>query len=89
MGSFKLTVDSRADYGSEIVANLSKDLTANFGRGWSKRQLHHCIRFGELYPDVSIVHSLSAQLNWTHTRLIISIDDDLKRSFYIGRLKKY
>jgi predicted nuclease of restriction endonuclease-like (RecB) superfamily len=87
----ELLKSSRADYGSEIVANLSKDLTANFGRGWSKRQLHHCIRFAELYPDSSIVHSLSAQLNWTHLKYIIAIDEELKRSFYIElcRLEKW
>lgn len=29
----------RADYGQQIIANLSKTLTAQFGRGWSKRNL--------------------------------------------------
>ena len=87
----ELLKSSRADYGSEIVTNLSKELTESFGRGWSKRQLHHCVRFAELYPDVSIVHSLSAQLNWTHLKHIIAIDDALKRSFYIElcRLEKW
>jgi predicted nuclease of restriction endonuclease-like (RecB) superfamily len=87
----ELLKSSRADYGSEIVANLSKDLTANFGRGWSKRQLHHCIRFAELYPDSSIVQTLSAQLNWSQIQLITTIDEKLKRSFYIElcRLEKW
>lgn len=87
----ELLKSSRADYGSEIVTNLSKELTESFGRGWSKRQLHHCIRFAELYPDVSIVHTLCAQLNWSHLRYIIAIDDALKRSFYIElcRLEKW
>jgi predicted nuclease of restriction endonuclease-like (RecB) superfamily len=87
----ELLKSSRADYGSEIVANLSKDLTANFGRGWSKRQLHHCIRFAELYPDSSIVQTVSAQLNWSQIQLITTIDEELKRSFYIElcRLEKW
>jgi predicted nuclease of restriction endonuclease-like (RecB) superfamily len=87
----ELLKSSRADYGSEIVANLSKDLTANFGRGWSKRQLHHCIRFAELYPDSSIVQTVSAQLNWSQIQLITTIDEKLKRSFYIElcRLEKW
>jgi predicted nuclease of restriction endonuclease-like (RecB) superfamily len=87
----ELLKSSRADYGSEIVANLSKDLTANFGRGWSKRQLHHCIRFAELYPDSSIVQTLSAQLNWSQIQLITTVDEELKRSFYIElcRLEKW
>jgi predicted nuclease of restriction endonuclease-like (RecB) superfamily len=87
----ELLKSSRADYGSEVVANLSKDLTANFGRGWSKRQLHHCIRFAELYPDSSIVQTVSAQLNWSQIQLITTIDEELKRSFYIElcRLEKW
>lgn len=74
---------NRATYGKEVIATLSKELTETFGRGWSKRQLHDCIRFAEVYPDISIVHSLNAQLSWTHWRQLIPIEDDLKRSFYI------
>lgn len=60
--------DTRATYGQEVIQTLSKHLTENFGRGWSKRQLHNCVRFVEVYPNLEIVHSLSAQLSWTHIR---------------------
>ncbi len=37
--------NQRAEYGKEIVSALSEQLTSDYGSGWSKRQLHHCIRF--------------------------------------------
>lgn len=75
--------DRRATYGQEVILTLSKHLTENFGRGWSKRQLHSCVRFSEIYPDIEIVHSLSAQLSWTHIRQVLPIENELKRTFYI------
>lgn len=73
----------RADYGKQVIASLSGMLTAEYGRGWSKRQLHYCLQFAQLFPDEQIVHAVSAQLSWTHLRQIISLDDALKRDFYM------
>lgn len=73
----------RADYGKQVIASLSALLTVEYGRGWSKRQLHYCLQFAQYFPDEQIVHALSAQLSWTHLRQIIGLDDGLKRDFYI------
>ncbi len=35
--------DKRAEYGKQIIANLSKQLTSEFGNGWSEKQLRHCL----------------------------------------------
>lgn len=72
----------RADYGEAIVAALSRQLTAGYGRGWSTRHLRLCIRFAQTYPDAQIVHTLCAQLSWSHLRLIAAVDDPVKRDFY-------
>jgi predicted nuclease of restriction endonuclease-like (RecB) superfamily len=72
----------RAGYGEEIVSALSRQLEAEFGRGFSRRNLFNMIRFAEVFPDRKIVHALSAQLGWTHFRQIIYLDDPLKRDFY-------
>lgn len=77
----------RAEYGEQIIQSLSAQLTIEYGKGWSKRQLHHCIRFAEIVPDSEIVHTLCTQLSWSHLRLIIPIDDPLKRDFYIEMCK--
>jgi len=72
----------RAEYGAEILQALSAKLTAEFGRGFSQRNLASMIRFAEAYPDEKIVSSLLRQLSWTHFLAIIYIEDSLKRDFY-------
>jgi len=66
----------------EIVSAVSRELAAEFGQGFSTRNLWHMIRFTETFPDEKIVNALSTQLGWTHFRHIIAIDDPLKRDFY-------
>lgn len=74
--------EKRAEYGEQIVASLSQQLSQEFGPGWSPRNLAHMIRFAEVFSDAKIVHTLCAKLSWSHFRLIIYLDDDLKRDFY-------
>lgn len=75
--------NQRAEYGKEIISSLSISLSLEYGRGWSKRQLHHCVRFAEVFSDSEIVYTLCSQLSWSHLRLIIPIDEPQKRDFYI------
>lgn len=75
--------NGRANYGQTIILELSLELTNHYGVGFTKRNLHNFIKFNELYPDIQIVHSLRAQLSWTHIREICTISDKLKREFYI------
>lgn len=74
--------EKRAEYGAQIVQALSVLLEAEFGRGFSRRNLFNMIRFAEVFPDFKIVQALLAQLGWTHFSLIIYLDDPLKRDFY-------
>ena len=63
--------NKRADYGKQIVATLSRQLTLEFGKGWSVKTLRHCLHFVETFPDSSIVSTLWRQLNWSHFKTII------------------
>ena len=74
----------RAGYGDEVVAALARHLCAEYGRGWSARQLRLCIRFAQTYPEVQIVHTLCAKLSWSHLRLLAALDDAIQRDFYTG-----
>ena len=74
--------NSRADYGKTIVLELSKELTTQFGAGFSKRNLHNFIKFSEMYTDGKIVQTLSAQLSWSHIYSLIYIKEEIKREFY-------
>ncbi|SFV66052.1 FIG074102: hypothetical protein [hydrothermal vent metagenome] len=77
----------RAKYGKEVVVTLSKQLTKEYGRGYSKRNLLNMVKFFKVFNDEAIVHSLSAQLSWTHIKNLIYIEDDQKREFYIEMCK--
>jgi predicted nuclease of restriction endonuclease-like (RecB) superfamily len=75
--------NSRAEYGKQIISTLSRQLTQEYGTGWSEKQLLHCIRFAGIFKDEQILYALRRELTWTHIRTIIYLDDELKRSFYI------
>lgn len=75
--------NQRAEYGKQIILSLSKQLTEEYGNGWSDKQLRHCIRFAEVYPEKEIVSTLWRQFTWSHLKEIIYIDEPLKRDFYI------
>ena len=53
-----------------------------FGPGFTARNLANMVRFAEVFPEEKILHTLCAKLSWSHFRLIIYLDDDLKRDFY-------
>ncbi|QIM62122.1 nuclease [Pasteurellaceae bacterium Orientalotternb1] len=72
----------RAKYGQEIIAQLSANLTQQFGRGWSKRHLNYLMQFASTFSDIEIVHALRAKLSWTHFKQLIHIEDPIKREFY-------
>jgi predicted nuclease of restriction endonuclease-like (RecB) superfamily len=73
----------RAEYGKQVMQNLSQQLTQFYGRGWGSRHLWNCLRFTEQFPDLEIVHTVCALLSWSHLRLLSAMDDPLKRDFYI------
>jgi hypothetical protein len=70
----------RAGYGEEILSTLSKELSVEFGNGYSVPNLSRMTRFAENFPELKIVSALSAQLGWSHFVEIIPIDDPLKRA---------
>ena len=79
--------DQRAEYGKQILSNLSKELTVAFGKGWGEQQLRHCIRCAEVFVDGEILYTLCKELSWSHIRTLMFIDEPLKRDFYIEMCK--
>lgn len=58
--------NERAAYGKTVVKDIAKQLTQEFGEGFSEKVLRHCLRFTEVLPDFPIVSTLSRQLSWSH-----------------------
>lgn len=74
--------DERAEYGKEILATLSQELTADFGQGYSYSALTRMVMFAEVFSEQEVVATLSQQLGWSHFKEILPLKDDLQRDFY-------
>lgn len=87
----ELLNNERAKYGQQIVSQLSNRLTLEYGRGWSEQQVRHCVRFAETFPEKEILYALSRELSWTHFRMLMYINDEISRSFYLQmtRIEKW
>lgn len=79
--------NERAEYGKQVVASLSQQLTLIYGKGWSEKQLRHCMRFFQVFQEKPIVSTLWRQLTWSHIKEVLPIEDGLKRDFYIEMCK--
>ena len=76
--------DNRKDnYGKEIINELSKRLTKDFGRGFEKRNLYYFVNFYKSYPD--FVQTLSAEsniLSWSHYLVLLQVFSKEARDWY-------
>lgn len=75
----------RADYGTYVIKYLSEKLQPEFGSGFSSRQLHWYRQFYRTFP---IVSTLWTQLSWSQYKLLLSVDNQDKREFYIAETIK-
>lgn len=69
----------RAEYGKELLMDLSRKLTKEYGKGFSKSNLFN---MRNLYLSYPIFQTLSGKLTWSHYCELLSISDERKRSFY-------
>jgi len=75
--------NKRAEYGKQIIVTLSQQLTLEYGKGWSEKQLHHCLYTVETFPDEKNFFTLCRELSWSHIKELIYIKEPLKQDFYI------
>ncbi|MDD2889338.1 MAG: PDDEXK nuclease domain-containing protein [bacterium] len=80
--SNEILKDKRAEYGQKIIVELAKRLTQEYGKGWSEKQLRHCLRIAETFSDETILSAVRRKLSWTHIKILMYIDDSIKREFY-------
>lgn len=69
----------RAEYGKQVLKELSKRLTNDFGKGFSVSNLQYMKRF---YLKYQKQQTVSVKLSWSHYCELLTISDDDKRSFY-------
>ena len=73
----------RAEYGSGLISALAEELTKEFGKNYSKRNLHYYIKFYQYFPDEQIVNACVHNLNWTHIRSLLRVSDENARYWYM------
>ncbi len=71
--------ESRAEYGKQTLKTLSKVLTEEYGKGFSRSNLQNMRQFYLAYPKCQ---SVTGKLTWTHYCELLLISDEQKRSFY-------
>ena len=74
-----------AEYGTKLIEELSKQMTADFGKGFTVTNLKYMRQFYLAFPNR---HALRDQLSWTHYRLILKVDDPKAREFYVEECVK-
>jgi hypothetical protein len=74
-----------ADYGTYLIKSISKTFQAQFGSGYSYRQLNWYRQFYRTFP---IVSALLTQFNRTHDKTLLSIFNQFKREFITAEALK-
>jgi predicted nuclease of restriction endonuclease-like (RecB) superfamily len=77
--------EKRAEYGKNLIENLSKKLTKDYGKGFDATNLG---RMKQLYLLFPILDALRQELSWTHYRLILRVEDEKARNFYLDECQK-
>lgn len=80
----ELKGENRADYGTEILKKLSKELKKEYGKGFELRNLYYFLQFYKTFPN--ILHSANAKsnilLSWTHYKTLLQVPDEKAREWY-------
>jgi predicted nuclease of restriction endonuclease-like (RecB) superfamily len=75
---------ARADYGDYLIVNLSRYLSDCFGKGFSVANLKNIRQFYQRFPTFDeLATQCVANLGWTHLRLIMRLDDEKERHYYL------
>lgn len=76
---FEQNGKERAEYGSDLLSRLSRDLKLSFGKGFGRRNVLDMRRFYLCYQKWQTV---SAKLSWSHYILLLGISEYRARVFY-------
>ncbi len=71
----------RSSYGKSILQELSNRLTEELGKGFSVRTLQQMKKFYVMFPNTN---ALRSQLTWTHYRLLLSVENEQARQWYMN-----
>ncbi|WP_461257426.1 DUF1016 N-terminal domain-containing protein, partial [Treponema sp. R80B11-R83G3] len=77
----------RANYGDQLIVNLSRYLNDTFGRGFSEANLKNFRQFYLTWSNDEIRYTLCSELSWSHIRLIMRLDTEKARKYYLNEAR--
>ena len=77
--------EARAEYGAQLISLLSKQMTADFGKGFDARNLNFMRQFYLTFPNLN---ALRSELSWTHYRQLMKVENETARQFYLDECVK-
>jgi len=77
----------RANYGEQLLVNLSRYLGDTFGRGFSVANLKNFRQFYLTWPNDEIRYTLCSELSWSQIRLIMRLDSEKAREYYLNEVR--
>lgn len=81
----ELRSEGRAEYGKEIIKQISNFLTQKYGKGFDFSSLYKCVRFYKAFPNIlDSVSTKSPILSWTHYRTLLRVTDNDARNWYLN-----
>lgn len=75
--------EQKAVYGEGLIKQLSKDLSREFGKGFSVANLENFRKFYLTFSDNQNSYALRRELSWTHYRLIMRVENPNARNYYL------
>lgn len=80
--------EKRAGYGEKLIETLSKELNSEIGSGMSVAHLKNCRQFYCKFPDFPKSYTLCSELSWSHLRLIMRLETEAERNYYINESRQ-
>jgi predicted nuclease of restriction endonuclease-like (RecB) superfamily len=70
----------QAEYGKALLEGLAERLTAEYGKGFTISNLRYMRQFYLLFQNH---HALRDDLSWTHYRLLLKVENEVARTWYM------
>ena len=77
--------NEKAEYGTGLLKELSKQMTQDFGKGFTVANLKNMRQFYLTFPNG---YALRSELSWTHYRLLMRVENENAREFYMQEAVK-
>lgn len=80
--------EQRAAYKKQLINTIAEELTKEYGKSYSSRNLYYYRKFYQYFPDREILNTRVQNLNWSHFRTLLRVPDEDARIWYMNEASK-